>query len=88
MYTKPHYGAKPGGRPGGCHAETSTAGVVTFGSLLLIKLKKPSPTCIFLTSLEWPAFIGSTMYFTALRAGEKGGKGEAIPPPRATICLY
>lgn len=26
------------------------------------------PTCVFLTSVEWPAFIGLTMYFMPLKS--------------------
>lgn len=36
-------------------------------------------TCIFLTSVEWPAFIGSTMYFMPLKSRlgpEVKGRGE------------
>lgn len=40
-------------------------------------------TCIFLTSVEWPAFIGSTMYFMPLAwargKGEGGGKRAFFP---------
>lgn len=50
-----YYGAKHEGGPGGCHAETRMAGVVTSESLA--KWKKSNPTYIFLTSVDWPMFI-------------------------------
>lgn len=68
------------GSTGGCHAETRTVGVgMTFGSLLLTMVKKLNLTCVFLTSTEWPAFIGSTMDVTqggACMGQELRGEGE------------